>query len=74
MHTKASIQLFIVTKIEAPTVINFWVKFHTVRTDFGMIFEGRTTHFLRRKGTVLEELFLLHIPYSLSRNLAQKPR
>jgi hypothetical protein len=74
MHPKAAIQSFIGTEIEAPAVINFWVKFRTVRTDFGTIFEGRTTQFSRRKGTVFEELFLLHIPYSLSRNLAQKPR
>jgi hypothetical protein len=73
-HPKAAIQSFIGTEIEAPAVINFWVKFRTVHTVFGMNFEGRTTQFSRRLGTVFEELFLLHIPYSLSRNLARKPR
>jgi hypothetical protein len=51
MHPKAAIQSFIGTKIEAPAVINFWVKFHTVHTDFGMIFEDRTAQFSRIKGT-----------------------
>jgi hypothetical protein len=74
MHPKAAIQAFIGTEIKAPVVINFWVKFRTVHTEFGTNLEGRTVLFLalcsRRRGTVFEELFLLHIPYILSRNLA----
>jgi hypothetical protein len=50
MHPKAAIQSFIGIEIEAPAVINFWVKFRTVRTDFGTIFEGCTTQFFEKKG------------------------
>jgi hypothetical protein len=63
MHPKAAIQSFIGTEIEAPAVINFWVCFvqsvqfwHEFRGSYNMVFK---------------ELFLLHILYSLSRNLAR---
>jgi hypothetical protein len=62
MHPKAAIQSFIGTETKAPAVINFWVKFRTVRTDFATIFEGRTAQFSRRNGMVFKELILLHIP------------
>jgi hypothetical protein len=49
MHPKASIQSFIGTKIEAPAVINFWVKFlyspyrfwHDFRGSYNTIFEKK---------------------------------
>jgi hypothetical protein len=51
MHPKAAIQAFIGTEIEAPAVINFWVKFRTVRTDLARI--SRAVQFCF--GTVFEE-------------------
>jgi hypothetical protein len=49
-HPKASIQSFIGIEIEAPAVINFWVKFCTIRTNFWHDFRGFYNTFFEKKG------------------------
>ena len=50
MHPKAAIQSFIGIEIEALAVINFWVKFRTVCTDFWHDFQGPYNIVFEKKG------------------------